>query len=786
MGPKRALDRMCSDFLFIVDIMSWLPTTLFLLGGRIACPPYVFLIVSIFRLLKYERYTRGFEILSQITKKSGGVLAVGGAAAACCLVFSSALMYYAERHNPDPNMRKYYSSVPTAMWMTLLNLSGEAPLCDYTFWGRIVVGILSFVAIPIFGIPIGALGAGFEGVISELSAGDDEDDELAGGNQSEDSVEEQSSLLGKRNDGESKYGSTSKDVTAREKEAREEADYLQANAALSSTQRIVEGKGSLGQNFLILSISATLFAVALEVVSTTEFAKSSHSAVTTVNALEFVVVCWFTAEYFLRMVANGFDYVFSWLGFVDFFATFPYFVAHGLLGPHLALIMNVYDGPLRALRLLRLVRLDAYAPSLTLVDDAFRNCWSGLKPALYAGGCLWFCFNTLLFFAEVGDVDGGEEKRFRNALSSVQYSGILLTGDYPIKDFSMWGKILCSGSVLVAVGIVSVPASVLANAFVELLQDKADNERERRRNAATKMQRIFKNRKKMSAAGNAFANVVKEAHSKSAMLRGLDSNDNSVANLCLWKNGKSSSAKKFHTTAWVLIVGNMLAVILESIASVEASVPHSVWQAFEAISVIFFTVEYLVDVATARYDPKFNFSRRNKILSFVGLAELLSILPFYFENIIFPMFAPTIVFDSTIFRILRLARILELDRFFQSFSLLSEVFSKSGPVLKATGVLALIVWVGGATLFYYVEPHTDDVAEAAAQGGEDAAVFVSIVDSLYYMAIFMAGEWAVCDFTPLGSLVSTLLAAIGVALFSIPVGVLFEGFQEMLEEKHSA
>ena len=429
----------------------------------------------------------------------------------------------------------------------------------------------------------------------------------------------------------------------------------------------------------------------------------------------------------------------------------------------------------------------ALCRSLSLVDDAFRSCWPGLKLALYAGGCLWFLFNTLLFFAEVDDEDGGEDKRFRNALSSLQYSGILLTGDYPIKDFSVWGKLLCCCSVVVAVGIVSVPASVLANAFVELLQENADKEREQRRNAATKMQKIFKNRKNLSAAGNAFANVVKEARSKSAMLRGLDSDGNRVATLCMWKNGQSSSAQLFRLASGLLIVGNILAVFLESIAAVEAAVPHALWQAFEAVSVLFFTVEYAVEVATAKYDPKHNFSRRNKICSFVGMAELLSIVPFYLESIFFPLFAPTLVFDSTIFRILRLARILELERFFQSFTLLNDVFSKSGPVLRATGVLALIVWVGGATLFYYVEPHSDsgDAGEVAAQGGEDAAVFVSIVDSLYYVAIFLAGEWAVCDFTPWGSLVSTAMAAIGVALFSIPVGVLFEGFQEMLEEKHA-
>lgn len=58
-------------------------------------------------------------------------------------------------------------------------------------------------------------------------------------------------------------------------------------------------------------------------------------------------------------------------------------------------------------------------------------------------------------------------------------------------------------------------------------------------------------------------------------------------------------------------------------------------------------------------------------------------------------------FDATIFRVFRLARILELERFFEAFSLLNDVLVKAAPVLRATGVLALIVWVGGASIFYY-------------------------------------------------------------------------------------
>ena len=194
-----------------------------------------------------------------------------------------------------------------------------------------------------------------------------------------------------------------------------------------------------------------------------------------------------------------------------------------------------------------------------------------------------------------------------------------------------------------------------------------------------------------------------------------------------------------------------------------------------------------MNIIVARYDPKWGFSRVAFITSFGGIADLISVAPLYLE-LVSPLLwgASGFQVDATIFRIARMARILESEELFSQFTMLGDVFSKAGPVLKATGVLALIVWVGGATAFYYTSPHADiaDGDESWAQGGEDPAVFTSIVDALYYTSIIMAGEWCVVDFTPLGSVICTVLAMIGVALFSIPVGVLFEGFQDMLTEKH--
>ena len=46
-----------------------------------------------------------------------------------------------------PDGDHYYKSIPAAMWPTLLNLSGEVPLADFTVPGRIVCGTAVWVRV---------------------------------------------------------------------------------------------------------------------------------------------------------------------------------------------------------------------------------------------------------------------------------------------------------------------------------------------------------------------------------------------------------------------------------------------------------------------------------------------------------------------------------------------------------------------------------------------------------------------------------------------------------------
>jgi hypothetical protein len=69
--------------------------------------------------------------------------------------------------------RMYYTHVTCAnsavksMWMTLLNLQGEAPLADFTVLGKVVTALLGMFAVGVFAVPTGIVASQFSGFVDD-------------------------------------------------------------------------------------------------------------------------------------------------------------------------------------------------------------------------------------------------------------------------------------------------------------------------------------------------------------------------------------------------------------------------------------------------------------------------------------------------------------------------------------------------------------------------------------------------------------------------------------------
>ena len=115
---------------------------------------------------------------------------------------------------------------------------------------------------------------------------------------------------------------------------------------------------------------------------------------------------------------------------------------------------------------------------------------------------------------------------------------------------------------------------------------------------------------------------------------------------------------------------------------------------------------YFARLWTADLNSKYLFNRGNYIHSFLGWADVVAIFPFYVELI---LYAAGVQFDAAIFRVARIFRLLQLEHFVTAFTILDDVYHKSKHALAATGMLALVIWVGGATLFYIFDPGPADL-----------------------------------------------------------------------------
>jgi len=545
------------------------------------------------------------------------------------------------------------------------------------------------------------------------------------------------------------------------------------------------------------------------------FACEAESAATPMcaafAAAEWVAVVAFTLEYLLRLVAAPADpdlqsawsprlaFIFSFYSLIDVLAIAPFYVATALPGGW----VDQHDGYFRMLRLLRLLKLDEYIPSITLIDDVFRLKRQPLAIAGAAAAALWAIFSALLYLSEADDTSNALDPlpaygcaancsmadRFSSLPSAAFYTLIHLTGDYPIITYSAWGRVVCFVMVVAAVGIVSIPSGLIASGFSEVVEGHAST-----RSGDGYFEREYKKLEGVAPPPSRCGALADKLQLRAlAFLNGTPDGGGGVR--------RSAASALFRNVVLFLILTNLLAVAAETVPQLDRAVgnePFNFFDTFEALSVAVFSFEYLLRIFSISKDREHLYSRMFYATTFFGIIDVASFLPWYIQQIgiALGLFGHDKSDAAAIFRIFRLFRILQLERFMVAFTLLDNVFRASADVLKATGVMALIIWVGGTALFYLFEVNNPNyrtcdeevpleecfafasTAECneAYPGSCSQDSFTTMPETLYLTAIFLCGEWAIVDFTWGGRIVAVFMCAAGIAIAAIPIGTLFESF----------
>lgn len=218
-----------------------------------------------------------------------------------------------------------------------------------------------------------------------------------------------------------------------------------------------------------------------------------------------------------------------------------------------------------------------------------------------------------------------------------------------------------------------------------------------------------------------------------------------------------------------LILLNVLSMIFASVESINQEFLNA-FSYFELVSVIIFTLEYLIRVWTCVENEKYqgNFIGRLKfVLTAMSIIDLLAILPFYL---------PLIGIDLRFLRILRLFRvfrILKMARYSNAFDMIKNVLKNKKEELVVTMTFIIIILIIISTLMYYVEK------EAQPE------VFGSIPQALWWGVVTLTtvGYGDMYPITTIGKLLGGLITILGIGLIALPSGIIASGYTEQILRK---
>ena len=233
-------------------------------------------------------------------------------------------------------------------------------------------------------------------------------------------------------------------------------------------------------------------------------------------------------------------------------------------------------------------------------------------------------------------------------------------------------------------------------------------------------------------------------------------------------NKEDIPSRIFDVFISVVIIFNILVMFLETFPELDPI--GDFLKATEYVTIIIFCIEYILRIWTADllYPRK---SRIRSILrfmmSFDGIIDLLTILPFFFLS------------GFVMFRILRVVRIFHLFRInsqYDSFNLITEVLKEKRRQLLSSFFLIIIFMLAASLAMYS--------AEHDAQPGAFRDAFSAIWWSV--SAILTVGYGDIYPVTVTGKIIAIIISFLGVCAVAVPTGIISAGFVEKFQKsEHS-
>ena len=222
--------------------------------------------------------------------------------------------------------------------------------------------------------------------------------------------------------------------------------------------------------------------------------------------------------------------------------------------------------------------------------------------------------------------------------------------------------------------------------------------------------------------------------------------------------------KLFDIVLLITIVSSVVAVMLESIDSIHQQY-GDILRIFEWIVTILFTIEYFLRIYAVNKPLKY-------IFSFMGIIDLLAIIPTYLI-FIFPAAHFFTVVRSI--RLIRVFRVFKLSHYLRGAHTMQIALRSSRPkiVVFLLSVMILVIVLG--TLMYIIE------------GSSGTIGFNNIPNSIYWAVVTLTtvGYGTVTPITVFGKIVASFIMILGYGIIAVPTGIVTSEFARRKREKVS-
>jgi voltage-gated potassium channel len=229
------------------------------------------------------------------------------------------------------------------------------------------------------------------------------------------------------------------------------------------------------------------------------------------------------------------------------------------------------------------------------------------------------------------------------------------------------------------------------------------------------------------------------------------------------------SGQALHRGLIALVLISVMASVLETVPSLEARF-RPLFLSIEIIACAVFTVEYAARLWTATEHPPWRGlapwrARLRHALSPGGVIDLVSIVPLYASMILGPDLGVLILF--------RLLRFLKLGRYSPGARSLLDAMSRERRALGHCAMILAALVLIAATLMHLVE------------GKVQPDKLGTIPDAMYWAVVTLGtvGYGDVVPVTPVGKIIASITALLGLVSFAMPVGIIGTAFAEAIQRR---